>query len=72
MQFSSPPEGNLTMNLLPAFSSESLSGLKRQTTLILSSAAISLSPDMLNFGYCHTTFIKTKTVILQVLGTSVL
>lgn len=46
MQFSSPPEGNFTINLDPAFSSESLRGLKRQTTLMLSSAAISLSPDI--------------------------
>lgn len=43
MQFSSPPAGNLTMNLEPAFSSESLSGRNLQTTLILSSAAISRS-----------------------------
>jgi len=43
MQFSSGPVGNLTTNLDPAFSSESFRGRKRQTTLILSSAAISLS-----------------------------
>lgn len=43
MQFSSGPVGNFTMNLDPAFSSESFSGRKRQTTLMLSSAAISLS-----------------------------
>lgn len=43
MQFSSPPAGNLTMNLEPAFSSESLSGRNLQTTLMLSSAAISRS-----------------------------
>ena len=43
MQFSSPPDGNLTTNLDPAFSSESLSGRNLQTTLILSSAAISRS-----------------------------
>jgi hypothetical protein len=43
MQFSSPPDGNLTMNLEPAFSSESLSGRNLQTTLMLSSAAISRS-----------------------------
>lgn len=44
MQFSSFPEGNLTMNFDPAFSSESLRGRNLQTTLILSSAGISLSP----------------------------
>lgn len=43
MQFSSPPDGNLTMNLEPAFSSESFSGRNLQTTLMLSSAAISRS-----------------------------
>lgn len=43
MQLSSDPEGNLTMNLEPAFSSESLSGRNLQTTLMLSSAAISRS-----------------------------
>lgn len=46
MQFSSGPVGNFTTNLEPAFSSESFSGRKRQTTLILSSAAISLSAAM--------------------------
>lgn len=35
---SSEPEGNLAMNLLPARSSASLSGLKRHTTLMLHSA----------------------------------
>lgn len=43
MQLSSAPDGNLTMNLEPAFSSESLSGRNLQTTLMLSSAAISRS-----------------------------
>lgn len=43
MQLSSGPEGNLTINLDPAFSSESFSGRNRQTTLMLSSAAISRS-----------------------------
>lgn len=43
MQFSSGPDGNLTMNFDPAFSSESFKGLNLQTTLMLSSAAISLS-----------------------------
>lgn len=43
MQLSSGPEGNFTMNLEPAFSSESLSGRNRHTTLMLSSAAISRS-----------------------------
>lgn len=43
MQFSSPPDGNLTMNLEPAFSSESFNGRNLQTTLMLSSAAISRS-----------------------------
>ncbi|KYQ49758.1 hypothetical protein ALC60_11160 [Trachymyrmex zeteki] len=43
MQFSSPPDGNFTMNLEPAFSSESFSGRNLQTTLMLSSAAISRS-----------------------------
>lgn len=46
MQFSSGPVGNFTMNFEPAFSSESLRGRKRHTTLILSSAAISLSAAM--------------------------
>lgn len=53
MQLSSGPEGNFTMNLEPAFSSESLSGRNRHTTLILSSAAISRSAAM---------FVKNKTL----------
>lgn len=47
IQFSSALLGNLTMNLEPALSSLSLRGRKRQTTLILSSAGISRSADML-------------------------
>lgn len=53
MQLSSGPEGNFTMNLEPAFSSESLSGRNRHTTLMLSSAAISRSAAM---------FVKNKTL----------
>lgn len=37
METESSVEGNLTINLLPAFSSESFSGLKRHTTLMLHS-----------------------------------
>lgn len=36
---SSEPSGNLTMNFDPALSSESFSGRKRQTTLMLHSPA---------------------------------
>lgn len=47
MQFSSWLFGNLTMNFEPAFSSLSLRGRKRHTTLMLSSAAISRSADIM-------------------------
>lgn len=46
-QFSSGPVGNFTINLDPARSSLSFSGRKRHTTLMLSSAGISRSPDIL-------------------------
>ena len=40
---SSGPEGNLTMNFEPVFSSESFNGLKRQMTLMESSVGSSFS-----------------------------
>lgn len=63
MQFSSDPDGNLTMNFDPAFSSELFNGLNRQTTLILSSAAISRSPDMITYFH-NTTYTKAIILIL--------
>lgn len=58
MQLSSLPEGNLTTNLDPAFSSESLRGRNRHTTLMLSSAAISRSPDIFSFHTPHNVINK--------------
>lgn len=51
MQFSSTLFGNLTTNFEPALSSLSLSGRKRQTTLMLSSAGISRSADISIFKH---------------------
>lgn len=59
IQLSSGPDGNLHMNFEPAFSSESFKGLNRQTTFMLSSAAISrsrCSPDI---------FITLKTLYTE-------
>lgn len=60
MQFSSGPVGNLTTNFEPAFSSESFNGRKRQTTLMLSSAAISRSAAIPTHGDSPQATINKK------------
>jgi hypothetical protein len=59
-QFSSGPDGNLTTNFEPAFSSLSFKGRKRHTTLMESSAGISRSPDIALIFYMHQIQHKTN------------
>lgn len=54
MQLSSDPDGNFTINLEPAFSSESFSGRNRHTTRMLSSAAISRSAAIFKHNITYT------------------
>lgn len=63
MQFSSTLFGNLTTNFEPALSSLSLSGRKRQTTLMLSSAGISRSADISISSTFFFIFTYTYTVL---------
>lgn len=66
IQLSSGPEGNFTINLEPAFSSESLRGRNRHTTLMLSSAAISRSAAIFIYKISYTKHflnVKIKTVM---------
>lgn len=67
METESSVEGNLQINLLPAFSSESFSGLNRHTTLILHSpdpsAILSGGGDCFSVIIIKWLEIKKNTVV---------